>query len=1155
MAGPGGINCTRCWFSENVASPHHGPSEGGAVFIYPMMGSAAASGFTVSFTDVVFHSNAAPHALGGAVIIQAQPGEWLAQMATGGVTVEFTRVQFLNNSAHGGGAVAVAELAGFYTFTDCTFVGNQATSGSGGAFIATGVPDVPRNMGSLWCVEGKDPEYRRWHPAAVYTFDHVSMVNNSALCGDPGPPRATALSPYCTGGGVSVSNGTVLFTDSVLQGNTAQLHGGAIHLERGSASLTLNRTSVAGNWAAMGRQVYVDSAGSVTFDNSSLAMSNPDAAAGTGILAPELHISDGGGGVAFQGGTEFTCPAGSSLVQPNYLPPYLTSAPWWPASCLFLVAGVEVACEACNPGTYTMQHGRAVDGLSRPFTCHACPYGGDCREGGDVVRAMPGFWASPNSSSAIAFAPCPDNYCCPASAGDASCGSPSFCDGNRTGVLCGECLPGFSEPLGSSTCQPAHECDDAVWFTPLALLVGLMFAYYMVWGSGRMGGSGLAAVTVYYYQLVPLVGPQTQPLTVAEAVVDSVVGLFSLRLPSGHGSLNACLFTSFTAVDKMAFRFGVPVVVALLILLFYSCKGCLERRRLARRAARARMGARGGGGSAGKFGSFGGSAATGDDSLRSGVTRSDWSDSALAPATPDAAASETPLLPAAARGGARDSSLSLNSDESGNQDESLRELEAARERAAVRFLLDSASEEEDDDDDEGDDAGRDTGVAGSASAAVLQMGGGDHLRAAVARSASENVVGASAARRVSGARGDSGATSAEASGDEQREALALQLAKANDDVRRLKQRLRHRSVESGSSRRLSARRERSFLTDHSGNRSVQRSEVARQASIRFVMSRSRFVVASVVFGLFSYSQLTHDAFQLLHCVRVPGVDGLRLFRAAESECYTAEAWWQYVLLVVVFVLSLVPIVMAFGLRGQLLATLRRVRRETAHVPVADSLTLLRGSASTGGNTDDSLGVVVPAAMGPVTGTGAAARIGPPIAGARVRADARQLVLLVLKEPYQQVAWHWEAVMMLLRLALIMNATFVTRYAVLRELLAVLVLVAHLAHHCLMQPFRASFVNTYQTALLGFLTVLAAMQLPSAAVATAARPAPVLAAKGSVFDRTYSQVFTVVKTVLLVTPVTVLAIERAWNRCGGWCTRRVQGLRKAGVGAYRGEGGK
>jgi predicted outer membrane repeat protein len=97
---------------------------------------------------------------------------------------------------------------------------------------------------------------RRWHAANRALITTTTITHNFMDC------------KAGTGGAISISNVDLFLVRSTLAFNHAPLFGGALFVDRGTASVSLEDTETFGNTAGQGAQIYHVSGGSVAFQGS-----------------------------------------------------------------------------------------------------------------------------------------------------------------------------------------------------------------------------------------------------------------------------------------------------------------------------------------------------------------------------------------------------------------------------------------------------------------------------------------------------------------------------------------------------------------------------------------------------------------------------------------------------------------------------------------------------------------------------------------------------------------------------------------------------------------------------------------------------------------------------------------------------------------------
>jgi hypothetical protein len=138
-----------------------------------------------------------------------------------------------------------------------------------------------------------------------------------------------------------------------------------------------------------------------------------------------------------------------------------------------------------------------------------CPFGiSACTT---FVKVSNGFWTNwswsanksgPASSVLLNVSRCPRGYCgCEHSA----CVLQSMliidrdpdhlCKGNRTGKLCGGCIPNYTQSMDEKTCISNQECKNNLWWVWTLLIIGfLLFSLYIVISCGELNDGSIKCV-------------------------------------------------------------------------------------------------------------------------------------------------------------------------------------------------------------------------------------------------------------------------------------------------------------------------------------------------------------------------------------------------------------------------------------------------------------------------------------------------------------------------------------------------------------------------------------------------------------------------------------------------------------------------------------
>ena len=143
---------------------------------------------------------------------------------------------------------------------------------------------------------------------------------------------------------------------------------------------------------------------------------------------------------------------------------------------------VWISTERCPVGTYSIRRGKQSGySVKELVNCYRCPVGGNCSSS---LAAQPNFWGYPVNKDSVSFQLCPEGYCClPSVDNKCSYNNNSYlhsgCQGNRKGILCGQCKQNFVEGLFTTECVPVEECTHH-WYLVVFLAFTISFAFYLV---------------------------------------------------------------------------------------------------------------------------------------------------------------------------------------------------------------------------------------------------------------------------------------------------------------------------------------------------------------------------------------------------------------------------------------------------------------------------------------------------------------------------------------------------------------------------------------------------------------------------------------------------------------------------------------------------
>ena len=195
--------------------------------------------------------------------------------------------------------------------------------------------------------------------------------------------------------------------------------------------------------------------------------------------------------------------------------------------------------------------------------------------------AKENFWGFNISTKppSLQFISCPMEYC------KTPVHAYNGCNGNRSGVLCGQCSDGYSEALYSTSCRKKETCNDH-WFWLASFMYVMVFTLYVVFkppifpflyrqslwfrktpesgltqdtqalpngDDSDKHDAGYLKIVFYFYQVAELVMVKS-PENVLHIVpfIPPVIALFNFQVKTMDGSIG-CPFPGLNAVTKEFF--------------------------------------------------------------------------------------------------------------------------------------------------------------------------------------------------------------------------------------------------------------------------------------------------------------------------------------------------------------------------------------------------------------------------------------------------------------------------------------------------------------------------------------------------------------------------------------------------------------------------
>ena len=271
--------------------------------------------------------------------------------------------------------------------------------------------------------------------------------------------------------------------------------------------------------------------------------------------------------------------------------------------------------ERCPEGTYSIHRGTRRRPSDKHVNCYPCPVGGNCSL---PLAAQPNFWGYPEKEDIVSFQLCPEGYCCLPSAHnkcfyDNNSYNLSGCQGNRTGILCGQCKQNFTEGLFTTECVRAKDCTHS-WYLVVFFALTSLFALYLVrkppvfeevgkqltWfiprrkegnnqvicsldSTARKSVSpnyGFLKIIFYFYQVAGVLTVSSYGVKniLRNKIVLPVTNLFNLKLYA-NTNLRICPWPILTPLSKTMFHLVTVMTILFSIPIIYLLHSGLNKLR------------------------------------------------------------------------------------------------------------------------------------------------------------------------------------------------------------------------------------------------------------------------------------------------------------------------------------------------------------------------------------------------------------------------------------------------------------------------------------------------------------------------------------------------------------------------------------------------
>eukprot|EP00736_Rhodelphis_marinus_P011774 Rmarinus@m.19225 len=480
-------------------------------------------------------------------------------------SIEIDSCIFRYNEASGNGGVFFSDdEEGWVSVHNVTFEGNMAGEKGGALYIggSGNLSDIivsnnrANHGGGVYIFTG--------HREVPNSLSYLTIRDNEAFFGGGG-----VYFGYSLAGGSGGGRETSPCVGCVIKGNTAQ-YGNEIS----SAPYEILIVSLHDSEVMRGETLNItvailDAFGQVVVDDSFNLDAILKGSDGLDIVTPRsmqkflegYAIFDSvevTGTVNVQYTLNFTCEG----VKSTDASLRISFVPCQPGYEEYSRDGLNYVCRPCEEGTYNPY----VNSI-----CADCPRHGYCpgEQNGTEVLASRHTWLDPETLPSPTLYACMSDYCCPDSR-DPPCPYYVPCKKNREGMLCAECVDGYSEWGGE--CVSCEEGD--AWVACLLVIYCVAVLLMVLLKPPRRKPEGKIAIFALQTMSVIAVYSRRYSLRVVElagALSFNTDMIFELA------AKGRCLFRA-TAIGKRIFDLLSPLALCALIGIFYLLRVSYARR-------------------------------------------------------------------------------------------------------------------------------------------------------------------------------------------------------------------------------------------------------------------------------------------------------------------------------------------------------------------------------------------------------------------------------------------------------------------------------------------------------------------------------------------------------------------------------------------------
>ena len=213
------------------------------------------------------------------------------------------------------------------------------------------------------------------------------------------------------------------------------------------------------------------------------------------------------------------------------------------------------------------------------------------RSGRPIACIEQGYWYGEVDNGYNALVSCSTSYCKSSSGECDTCtvgretelcilpnNQDEQCAGNRAGILCTQCKPGYSFTYGAFQCEPSHTCTSGnvaiVLLLSIAFPVILIILVIVTLKYGYRITSGYMYCFIYYFSIVQyLIPPNISNTQIF--LITSLFESFTQVRPQFLGRIPICFSSNISPLNQLPIQYLYPIITCFIVLaIIFLVKYC-----------------------------------------------------------------------------------------------------------------------------------------------------------------------------------------------------------------------------------------------------------------------------------------------------------------------------------------------------------------------------------------------------------------------------------------------------------------------------------------------------------------------------------------------------------------------------------------------------